>query len=509
MDRPLFGDEGMMRQVLDTMLAFVGLFTPTGTIVEVNRHTLDISGLTRAAIIGKPFGESFLFAHSDEEQARARSAVLRAGAGETVRDDFRVQLASGRFRIIDGIFSPLRNDNGEIAFVVGWGLDVTDRRELEVQLQQSQKMETIGRLAGGVAHDFNNLLTVIAGNAELLRLSATPESEQEVVDEIVQACERGAALTRQLLAFSRQQVLAAKILNVNTVIADTESLLRRLVGEDIELTAVLDSAVRPVRIDPGHLMQILMNMSVNARDAMPVGGRLTIETRDVQLDPSYVAARPGIAPGRYALMAISDTGTGMTRDIVSRIFDPFFTTKGVGKGTGLGLAVVHGIVEQGGGRIDVDSEPGKGTTFRIYLPVTEQTQQPAAAAPPEPAPSVKGTILLVEDDDQVRRLTARGLQQHGFTVIQARNGIEALRDFRMDDIKPDLLITDVVMPGINGRELAAALRRQASDLRVIYISGYTDDALVRSGIRQNEVVFVQKPYTLGDIISHIRTPPRP
>ncbi|MGC3981478.1 MAG: PAS domain S-box protein [Steroidobacteraceae bacterium] len=382
--------------------------------------------------------------------------------------------------------------------------DISERKNLEEQLRQSQKLDAFGQLAGGVAHDFNNLLLVISGYSSLLMstLDANDESHK-FVGEIRRAGERAAALTRQLLAFSRQQVLEPRVLDLNEVVRGTERMLMRVIGEQVQLNSVLASQISAVKIDPGQLEQVIMNLVVNARDAMPEGGKLSIETAEIEVDAMYRKMHPQLRPGCFVVLTISDTGQGMTAQVRSRIFEPFFTTKAVGKGTGLGLAVVHGIVKQSGGHIEVHSEPGFGTAFKIYLPAVKEA--PVASADIE-APQVDNgneTILLVEDDDSVRELVARSLQSLGYKVMQAVNGHAALQVLDTHSAQIDLLLTDVVMPEMTGRELAEEFSTR-SRAPVLFVSGYTNDAVVRHGVLHAEAAFLHKPFTLKALSSKVR-----
>jgi putative nucleotidyltransferase with HDIG domain len=391
----------------------------------------------------------------------------------------------------------------------------------EERLRQAQKMEAIGQLAGGVAHDFNNLLTIITGYGDMLLNGMLPADDpaREPVQEIMKAASRASALTRQLLAFSRRQVLAPQTLTLNGIIQDMDKMLRRLIGEDISLTSVLAPNLGPVLADPGQIEQVLLNLVVNARDAMPRGGRLTIETSNVFLDAAYTNAHPEIQPGPFIMLAVTDTGCGMDAATQARIFEPFFTTKGIGKGTGLGLSTVYGIVKQSGGSIYVYSELGRGTSFKVYLPLTVPASDARLPGSHHGTPAVKapsadlGTprlgknerLLLVEDDDAVRALTRTVLRNSAYEVIEAIDPDEALR-WVQDHSEPiDLLVTDVVMPGMSGRELAERLTALRPDMKVLYVSGYTDDSVVRHGLLEAEVAFLQKPFTPNALASKVRS----
>ena len=402
--------------------------------------------------------------------------------------------------------SPVFDSTGRLIQFVAILADVTQRRILEDQLRQSQKMEAVGQLAGGVAHDFNNLLTVIIGYCDVLFGELPADAPPNVsVQAINEAAQRAADLTRQLLTFSRKNVIEPQFVDLNKLVEDTERMLRRVIGEDVELTTKLDPNIGRMRVDPGQIRQVLMNLVINARDAMPRGGKLTIETQRVILEEPYVNSHVEVAVGRYVLLSVSDTGTGMTPEVRSRIFEPFFTTQPAGKGTGLGLSVVHGIVKQSLGHIGAYTEFGLGTTFKIYLPVVDEPV--AISTNSEAAKTVtvgSETVLLVEDEDAVRRITLRFLQAQGYTVLTATNGKDALNVSANQTGGIDLLVTDVVMPEMNGPELVEILRPMFPRMRVLFISGYTNDAIIRQGLLNAENVFLQKPYTSKALLTKVR-----
>jgi PAS domain S-box-containing protein len=414
-------------------------------------------------------------------------------------------LSGGVQRVFHALKAPYRDEDGTVIGVVGVSRDITEHRKLEEQLRQSQKMEAIGRLAGGVAHDFNNLLTIISGHAELLQSTfGASETDIESLDAIGEASARAAALTRQLLGFSRKTMLQPKVLDVNIVIEETSKMLRRLIGEDIHYTTVLAPRLNLVKVDPGQLNQMIMNLVVNARDAMPKGGSLTIETRNVELSGDYADTHLDCKAGPHVMLAITDTGCGMSRDLAARIFEPFFTTKEVGKGTGLGLAMVFGIVQQSDGCIHVYSEPGRGSTFRIYLPAVDAELEEDTSFDARTDLSGSETILLVEDDEGVRGLARRCLENFGYVVVSAADGREALAIAQSTQAPLHLVLTDVVMPTMGGPELAEHLRDQFPRVKVLFTSGYTDDAVVRHGLLSANVAFIQKPYSPKELLAKVR-----
>lgn len=402
--------------------------------------------------------------------------------------------------------SAIYDEAHEIVNYVAVKQDISDLIHLEEQLRQSQKMEAIGQLAGGVAHDFNNLLTAINGYSALaLQRLEDGHPIKSYLEEVKKAGDRATNLTRQLLAFGRKQILQPLALNLNGVVSDMNQMLRRLIGEDIVLTAKLNSDVGKVMADPGQIEQVLVNLVVNARDAMPRGGDLTIETENVELDAEYGGKHMGVAPGQYVRLAVSDTGEGMSEEVRQRIFEPFFTTKEKGKGTGLGLSTVYGIVKQSGGNIWVYSEPGKGTTFKVYLPRVESKTHDSGKTVVEPAPlGGSETILLVEDEDVVRGLARRILEQAGYSVVAASRGDEALRYCEEHAAEVDLLLTDVVMPEMSGKELADQLKLQSPELKMLFMSGYTDESIVHHGVLDSRVEFIQKPFTPKALVRKVR-----
>ena len=437
-----------------------------------------------------------------DDRAQAEQAYGALVASAPVSDlHYRIVRPDGGIRwllVRNRLFS---NERGEPVRTVGVAMDVTARKELEDQFRQMQKMEALGQLAGGVAHDFNNLLTVIEGYSQMLH-DHWPGEEQGRLDlaEILRASERAGVLTHQLLAFSRKQVLRPARIDLNATIRDLSRMLSRVIGENIELDLRL-GAVPPVMADVGQIEQIVMNLAVNARDAMPFGGRLTIATVGVEMDAASARVH-GLDPGEYASLVVSDTGSGMTAEVRHRIFEPFFTTKEAGKGTGLGLSTVYGIVRQSSGQIEVSSEPGKGTTFRVHLPRGAGDLAEAAPERPRPTSGVE-TVLLVEDEPTVLDLGARVLRSRGYQVLVASNAAEALQVAREHAGKVDLLLTDVVMPGMPGPELAARLETVTPGLRVLYVSGYADDSVTRLGTEEG-ISFLAKPFTGEALAARVR-----
>jgi two-component system, cell cycle sensor histidine kinase and response regulator CckA len=419
--------------------------------------------------------------------------------------DLELITAAGR-RISVRATGAATREQGRTTNITGAFQDITDRKRLEAQLSQSQRLEAVGQLAGGIAHDFNNLLTAIRGYAELARRGLEEdEPRRDDLDQVIASADRAAALIRQLLAFSRRQVLQSEVLDPGAIVEGVAPLLRRLLGENVELATPKAPGLGGVKVDPSQLEQVIVNLAVNARDAMPDGGKLTIELSNVELHAAYAAAHTDVVPGPYVLLAVSDTGTGMDADTRAHAFEPFFTTKEVGKGTGMGLATVYGIVKQSGGSINVYSEPGHGTTFRIYLPRVAQEPTPAVAETPaaRPSSSCMETILLAEDEPGVRSFARRTLEEYGYRVLEAAGGAEALTIAASHAGPIALLVTDVVMPGLQGHHLAAQLTATRPELRVLYVSGFTENSVIHHGVPDHGVAFLAKPFSadaLGEAV---------
>lgn len=473
-----------------------------GNYMSINKAGERITGYSRAEILSLTLNETVAPEYID----KARQMLRRKLEGQPVTAyELEIISRDGR-RVATEVNTRLVLQNGVPVGVQGIARDVTERKQLEEQLRQSQKLEAIGQLAGGVAHDFNNLLTVISGYSDLLLRKLPEESPlRPNVAEIKKAGERASGLTRQLLAFSRKQIMQPKVLNLNSVVADVDKMLRRLIGEDIDLLTITEADLGQVKADPGQIEQVVMNLVVNARDAMPNGGKITLETANVSLDDEYFQQHAEGDRGNYVMLAVSDNGVGMDPEVRRRIFEPFFSTKGPGKGTGLGLSTVYGIVKQSGGNIWVYSEPGKGSTFKIYLPRVDTTvDDEGGRGGLGSAPRGTETLLLVEDEAQVREIAQEILETLGYTVLIAENGEQALRLARDFNHDLQLMITDVVMPVMGGRELVEHLAKVRPETAVIYMSGYTDDAIVRHGLMDEGLAFIQKPFTADALARKVR-----
>jgi two-component system cell cycle sensor histidine kinase/response regulator CckA len=441
--------------------------------------------------------------HPEDRQHIVELSRKSIGEGKDYSLEYRALAADGRVVWLQDIVRLVRDGSGRVRQLRGVMVDITARRQLEEEFRQAQKMEAVGRLAGGVAHDFNNLLTIISGYVELIleKLEAVSPLRPNV-EEVKKASDRAAGLTRRLLAFSRRQTIMPQVVNLGEVAAGTEKMLRRLIGEDIEFVLQSDPVLGSVRADPAQIEQILVNLAVNARDAMPQGGKMVIETSNVQLDEAFASSHAAVTPGPYVMLAVSDSGTGMEGRVLTHIFEPFFTTKERGKGTGLGLATVYGIVKQSDGNIWVYSQPGVGTTFKIYFPrvdLVPETRPQAEAHVPRVGGSE--TILLVEDEDAVRSLVRGLLEKEGYQVLEASRPSEALALTQQHEGRIHLILSDVVMPQMNGPQLAEKLVSMRPDTRVLYMSGYTDNAIIHYDILDQGTPFLQKPFT-HDALAH-------
>jgi len=484
---------------------------PDGKTLMMNEAMLHALGYTTDEVVGKDYLSTFVPV-ADRERLLPIFEKL-VNQKESTLNENRVLIKDGRELLVEWHGRPVFKANGELDYFIGVGIDITHRRQaeekmavLQDQLRQSQKMEAIGRLAGGVAHDFNNLLTVIKGYCQL-SLAEMKESTplRDTLEVINKATEKAADLTRQLLAFSRRQIMEVRVLDLNTHLQNLGKMLRRIIGEDIELVTLLGEDIGRVKADPGQIEQVVMNLAVNAKDAMSKGGKLIIETANAELDEAYAHTHVAVTPGRYVMIAVSDTGAGMEPEVRDRVFEPFFTTKGKGKGTGLGLSTVYGIVKQSNGNIWVYSEPGKGTTFKIFLPrVDEPAEKLKAQAVGEEFPRGSETVFVVEDDKEVRNLAVRILKKQGYTVLDGSYGDEALSVCRNHHGPIHLLLTDVVMPGMSDRELAKRLESFHPEMKVLYMSGYTDDAIVMHGVLVQGVNYIQKPFTVDALAKKVR-----
>jgi PAS domain S-box-containing protein len=501
-----------LRQVIDLNPNFIFAKDRDGRFTLVNQAIADAYGTSVESLLGKTDGD---FNPNKEEVEWFRRNDLEVM--NTLREKFIpeevITDAKGRVRWLQTIKRPIVSSDGTVSQMLGIATDITARKQTEEalhrseeQLRQAQKMEAVGKLAGGVAHDFNNLLTVINGHAELsLRRLSQEDPLYRKLEAIREAGQRAASLTRQLLAFSRKQIMQPKVLDLNHVVFETNKMLQRLIGEDIDLLIGLTPDLGKVNADPGQIEQVLMNLSVNARDAMPKGGKVTIETQNVYIDEEYSSRHLTVRPGRYVMLAVSDTGCGMDAATRERIFEPFFTTKETGKGTGLGLSTVYGIVKQSGGNVWVYSEVGRGTTFKIYLPCVDSHAEEFKLITGE-AQATPGTetVLLVEDEEMVRNMTREILQESGYQVLEAQHGHEALLVAERHNGPIHLMLSDVVMPQMSGRELAEQLSPTRLEMKVLYMSGYTDDAIVHHGVLDEGMAFIEKPFTPNALTRKLR-----
>jgi two-component system cell cycle sensor histidine kinase/response regulator CckA len=495
----------LYRDAFAHTLVGLAITTLEGNFLEVNPAFQAITGYGEQELLER--SEAAITHADDREPHWQHVSRLLAGELPAFVLEKRYARKGGDVVWVRATVSLARDPEHQPARLIVVAENITEQRRLEQQYRQAQKMEAIGRLAGGVAHDFNNLLTVITGYGEIVLERLSPsDPARALIYEITRAGERAAALTRQLLVFSRRQLVMPRIIDLQSLVADAGNMLRRLIGEDIDLVTTSDPDVWPVKADAGQLEQALLNLAVNARDAMPRGGKLTIETRNLRLDETYTRTRPAVTPGAYVMLAVSDTGCGMTPDVKAHLFEPFFSTKEAGKGTGLGLATVYGIVNEAGGHIEVYSEPNLGSTFKLFFPRCEDGRPSAAKTQPGLAVMPPGdeTILLVEDEEAVRVLSRYVLLGCGYRVLEAGHGEEAVRLAEQGGTPIDLLVTDVVMPQLGGRALTDRLRQLHPRLKVLYLSGYTDDAVVRHGVLEREVAFLQKPFSPAALAQKVR-----
>ena len=484
--------EIQLESVLDNTPVVVAVTDLSGRYLMVNRHFSTVFGLPREKILGKTYFDIFPKDAADRLKTNDYRAVQEGG----IQIEEAIVVKGEPRTYISGKF-PIRNEQDVSYAVCGISTDVTHFKKVEDQLRQAQKMESIGRLTGGIAHDFNNVLTVINSYAALLATRLPPGGrESKQAAEIARAGDRAADLTRQLLAFSRKQVLQPRAVDLNAAVSAVGKMLERMIGEDVDLRLSLAPALGTVRVDPAQIEQVLMNLAVNARDAMPEGGALTIETTNVALGEGYAREPAGVAPGNYVMLAVSDTGTGMDKETQARIFEPFFTTKEIGKGTGLGLSTVYGIVQQSGGHIWVYSEVGRGAIFKMYFPrLDDATAEAASSAKAPEIPRGNQLVLVVEDEPMLRRLMQSALEEYGYRVLLAEGPLEALSLLRGNEGKVDILITDVVMPKMDGRELAEEVQKLSPGMPVLYVSGYADNVVAHHGVLDKGVAFLQKPFT--------------
>ncbi len=492
--------EERYRDIFENANDLIHSFTPDGRIVYANRAWKALLGYSDEEIAGMRIQQ---IVHPDGVEA-FNSQMERLFRGETVDKAEITLVAKDGRKILGEASRTCKMVDGKPTVVRSIIRDVTEGRQLEEQLRQTLKMEAIGQLAGGVAHDFNNLLTIISGYGQMLEEKVSPEDREYLV-EILKASDRAATLTRQLLAFSRRQILAPQVLNLDEIVVNMEKMLKRLIGEHIELATVLAPNLGRVKADAGQIEQVILNLCVNARDAMPEGGKITIETANVDLDEAYSRTHSTVVPGRYVMVAVSDTGHGMDSETLSHIFEPFFTTKEKGKGTGLGLSTVYGIVKQSAGNIWVYSEIGRGSTFKVYLPRVQEAATAAAAAASAPE-SISGTetVLLVEDEVAVRSLVRETLHAYGYNVLEAQGATHAMVICEQHTGPIHLLLTDVVMPQMSGKELAKQLALVHANAEVLFMSGYTDNAIVRHGVLDGNTNFLQKPFTPKALATKVR-----
>jgi two-component system cell cycle sensor histidine kinase/response regulator CckA len=494
--------QARLSRVVEQATESIMITDAQGAVTYVNPAFESVSGYSRAEVIGQ---NPRILKSGHQDAAFYRRMWETLARGEVWKGRLVNRRKDGTLFQEDATIGPVRDASGRLVNYVAVKRDVTTEMRLERQLMQAQKMEAIGRLAGGVAHDFNNLLGVIVGYGEITRRKLRDDDPLTgKVDQILKAAERAAGLTRQLLAFSRQQVLQPKIVDLNVIVSDVEKMLRRLIGEDIQLTSSLDPGLGSVTADPGQIEQVLMNLAVNARDAMPEGGHLTIETRNAELGADDAARHPPTLAGRYVMLAVTDSGMGMDAETQSHLFEPFFTTKEMGRGTGLGLSTVYGIVKQSEGYIWCYSEVGVGTTFKIYLPRVDEEASPVHKPTAVRLAHGSETVLLIEDDSALRALVCEILESAGYTVLVADSGAKALQIAEEYSGAIQLTITDVIMPGLSGRHAAEKIKSARSEVEILFISGHTSEAIAKHGVLEAGAKFLSKPFTTEDLLRKIR-----
>jgi PAS domain S-box-containing protein len=484
------------QQYLDIAGVMLVALDNQGTVNLINRKGCQILGYEQEhEVLGKNWFDHFIPEDMRDETRKVFNDLMWGDSSNRQYYENAVLTKGGGKRMVAWHNTPLNDGEGNVIGTLSSGEDITENRQLEEQLFQSQKMEAIGRLAGGIAHDFNNLLTAIIGYTDIIaRDSDIKEKHRSYVEEIKKSAERAATLTQQLLAFSRKQIMQPKVININTMLKNTKNMLQRMIGEDIAFTLTLGDPIGMIKVDPGKIEQVIINLAVNARDAMPNGGTLEIETMNTSLDRAYCDIHKGSRPGDYVLLSVHDSGKGIDEETMKHIFEPFFTTKEIGKGTGLGLATVYGIVRQSGGYIDIQSRESRGTTVAIYLPRVDEIPRTIEKTELSAAKGKNETILFVEDDDMVRNMVTAVLKQYGYHVIEAENGAVAVQLCEQEE-KIHLMITDVVMPGTSGPELVKQISSIQPDMKVLYVSGYTDEAIVHHGVLDENTPFLQKPFT--------------
>lgn len=508
MDRRVRENERWLAATLGSIGDAVVATDSDGKVRLLNSLAEQLTGWSHSDAAGNDVRDIFQIVHERTREPVPNPALVALTRGEVVNtpSDTILVARDGSETPIDGSAAPILDVNGAITGAVLVFRDITERKRFEEHLRQAQRMEAVGRLAGGIAHDFNNIMTVITGYSQLLRGNAdlTAADRSQYLEMIHDAGQRAAGLTQQILAFSRKQMLVPRVLSLNACVLDIGLMVRRLLGANITLVTEVAPDLGRVKADPTQIGQVILNLVVNARDAMPTGGRLVLATANAELDERIARDHPDVPPGRYARLSVSDTGVGMSADVMAHVFEPFFTTKGVGQGTGLGLATVFGVVKQSGGHVEVESTVGAGTTFRVYLPLVEEP-------PPAPSGTTTGdalrgteTVLLVEDEDAVRQMTKRILQWHGYTVLEAPNGERGVEVSRAYAGTIHLLLSDLVMPNLSGWELAQALGVTRPGVRVLFMSGYAEDILVHQGVVSSAADFLQKPFTIDALGRKVR-----